>query len=131
MEIAFEPYKKVTIRNYMYHDTVESFANALTLTIPRELGAGGRYGPLLWTNGILFRHMPFFATDTMTKEYVQGHFPIDNIEFAHMPEFREEIHFRQYTLTVMDVSSNYVLGEIGRWVAQNLLNKKKKKDKSR
>ncbi len=123
MDISFEPYKKITVRNYMAHDTVDSFANNLTLSLPREVG--GRYGPLLWTRGVLFRHSPFLPTDTMAREYIQGHFPIDNLEFAPMPNFEEEIHFKQYTLTVVDISNNIVLGAIGKWISENLLGKKK------
>lgn len=119
MDIKFEPYKRLTIRNYAKFTTVEDFTDKLTLSLPRD--TGGRHGALLWAHGVLFRHAPFFPTESMTKEYIEGHLLMDNLEFAPMPDFREEIFTRQYTIPVMDVTNNKVLGELAGWIHDNLL----------
>lgn len=117
MEIKFEPYNKITIRNCMYHNKVDDFAGAMTLALSRE--GGGRLGHLLWGSGILFRHSPFAPSDAMTKEYLQGHLPIDNIEFTEMASFKDEIYYKQYTITVLDISNNVILGNIAKWISEN------------
>jgi hypothetical protein len=103
----------------MKHNNVNDFAASLTLSFSRE--AAGRVGHLLWAHGILFRHVPFIQTDRMTNEYVEGHLPIDNIEFTSMDNFCNEIRHGQFIITVMDVSNNFVLSRLAEWISQNLI----------
>ena len=119
VDIKFEPYNKITIRNYMKHNSVSDFAALLTISFSRE--AGGRVGNLLWANGVLFRHVPFVPTDRMTTEYIEGHLPLDNVEFTSMDNFSSEIRHGQFIITVMDVSNNYVLSRLAEWISHNLL----------
>lgn len=106
----------------MKHDTVEGFLESMTISIPRE--AGGRVGTLLWAHGVLFRHAPFSSTDSSVREYIQGHLPIDNVEFASMPTFQGEIHYNQFTIAVMNVTNNLVLNRLSKWISENLLEEK-------
>lgn len=120
MEIKFEPYEKITIRNYMYYRNVEDFT--ASLTIPFSSEAPGRVGNLLWANGILFRHAPFVQTDRLSNEYMDRHLPLDNLEFTEMESFKNEIPYGKFIITVMDVSNNFVLSQLAEWISNNLIN---------
>lgn len=127
MEINFEPYNKLTIRNYAKYSSKEDFLDKITLAFPRD--TGGRTPGLLWAHGVLFRHAPFFPTESMTNEYIKGHLLMDNLEFAPMQKFQEELFFKQYTIPVVDVTNNVVLSELAKWISQNLISTKKTKEK--
>jgi hypothetical protein len=127
MEINFVPYSKITIRNYARYENPQAFADAITLSLMR--GGGGRMGPMLWAHGVVFRHAPFAPSDRITEEYLKGHLPFDNLEFAPMPDFVREIQYFGFVITVLDVSNNYVLNNLGKWISENLLNIKPAKKK--
>jgi len=127
MEVVVEPYDKITIRSYLQHPNPEAFVDAVTLPLSRE--GGGRIGGMVWANGVLFRHFPYTPTDTISKEYLRGHLPLDHLEFASMPEFRREIHSGGFIVTVLDVSDHLTLGLLAKWIASNLLDKKSKRKK--
>ena len=103
----------------MHYESVEDFCNSLTLSLARE--GTGRIGSLLWAEGLLFRHVPYISTDSISKEYLKGHLPLDNIDFTRMAEFKEEIYYKQYTITVLNVTNNFVLSRIAKWVLENIL----------
>jgi hypothetical protein len=124
MDIKYEPYKRITIRNYMYYASVDDFAASLTLSFSPE--TGGRVGHLLWAHGILFRHAPYTPTERVSNEYLEGHLPLDNVEFTTNESFTREIRYGHFIITVMDVSNNFVLSTLAKWIADNLI----KKDKS-
>ncbi len=114
-QVAFKPYQKITIRSKMRYPSAQAFADALTLSLAR--GMGGRGGNLFWANGILFRHFPFAPSDTILKEYLDGHLPIDHIDYAPMPEYSAEIRSGEIVVTVLNVTYHTILSRIGRWLA--------------
>ena len=120
---TLEPYKKITVRSYLRFDSPESFAKNMTNGIPR--GAAGRIGNLLWANGILFRHFAYLQTDSVSKQYLMGHLPIDHIEYAPMLEFRSEIRIDEMIITVTDVSNHTFFKELTKWIKQKLEKKSK------
>jgi hypothetical protein len=124
MEVVVEPYDKITIRSYLRHSSPEAFVEAITLPLSRE--GGGRIAGMTWANGVLFRHFPYTPTDTITREYLRGHLPLDHLEFASMPVFRREIHSGGFIVTVLDVSDHLTLSRLAKWIASNLLDKKPK-----
>ena len=67
------------------------------------------------TNGVLFRHAPFAPSDVMANEYIKGHLPLDNLEFAPMEKYGEELRHDEFTITVQDVSTNYILNVLTNW----------------
>lgn len=109
----------------MSYRNPEEFVGAVTLSFLR--GGGGRIGPLLWANGVLFRHAPFVPTGSMTSEYLKGHLPLDNLEFAPMKQYIKELQHGDFIITIQDVSSNYVLNNLAKWILANLLEKKSKR----
>jgi len=89
---------------------------------PAQRGIGGFFGVLYWANGVLFRHFPYAQTDSITKEYLAGHLPIDHLEFAPMPQFINEIRSGNAVLTVVNVSNHSTLSALATWVSNNLIN---------
>ena len=125
MNISLEPYKKITIRSYLKHESPQAFVDAITL--PLVKGTVPKLGGLLWANGVVFRHFPYSPTDTLTREYLGGHLLIDHLEFAPMSEYEKEIRYEGFVVTVADVSNHSTFKELAKWVAGNLLNKKSKR----
>lgn len=129
MDVVIEPYERITIRSYLKHESPEAFANAITLSIGR--GVPGRVGGLFWAKGVVFRHFPYSPSDNINKEYLNGHLPIDHLEFAPMSQFRSEIRIGEVIVTVMDVSNHLTLGALAGWIADNILDKKTKRQKTK
>jgi|SRR5690242_10534278 len=127
MEIVLEPFEKITIRSYLKHESSEAFANAIIISVGK--GVPGRIAGLFWAKGIVFRHYPFAASDSINKEYLNRHLPIDHIEFAPMPQFRSEIRVGEVIVAIMDVSNHQTLAPLANWIAENLVDKKPKRRK--
>ena len=125
MHVVLEPYQKITIKSYLRHENPEAFVGAITHSLVR--GAGGRVGGLLWANGVVFRHFNYAPSESINKEYLKGHLPIDYIEFAPMSEFRGEIHTGDFIATVLDVSNHSTFAKLAEWITNNLLSSKKTK----
>ena len=102
----------------MRFDNPETFARALTIGIPR--GFVGKAGNLFWANGILFRHFAYPPTDSVSKQHLQGHLPVDHIEYAVMPEFRNEIRVDDFTVSVMNVSVHTTFNAFTKWIMKKL-----------
>lgn len=129
MDVVLEPYERITIRSYLKYESPEAFANAITLSIGR--GVPGRLGGLFWARGVIFKHYPYSPSDSINKEYLNGHLPIDHVEFAPMSELRSEIRIGEVIVTVMDVSNHQTLGALADWITDNLLDKKAKRQKTK
>jgi hypothetical protein len=127
MKFLFEPYDRVTVRNYMQYNSPADFADAITLSMLR--GGGGRFGNLLWAHGVLFRHSPYSPTDTMSKEYLDGHLLLDNLEFTPMRQYQRELRHEEFMISILNVSNNYVLSRLAEWVANTLIGRNSKKKK--
>jgi hypothetical protein len=117
MDIVYEPYRKITTRNYIRHENGEAFAATL-----QSIQKGtGLVGNLFWANKILFRYFGFALTDSINKEYLQGHLPIDLLEFAAMSRFRKEIRAGDFIVTVIDVSGHHMHNILTKWISGNLI----------
>lgn len=128
MEFAFEPYQKVTIRSYAQYESPEDFVSTIFITTPE--GVQSRTS-LNWAHGILFRFFPFAPTESMSKEYVEGHLWWDHLEFAPMPTYRREIQVPGKPLSlvgVIDVSRHALLGPFAQWASRNLLTSSPRSD---
>jgi len=117
-QFVVEPYKQVTIRSYMRYESVEAFVGAATQTFMR--GMGGRIGNFFWANGVLFKHSPYAQTDSVTKQYLEGNLTLDHIEYALMPEFRNEMRIEDFVLTVLNVSEHTLFKELTKWIKGTL-----------
>lgn len=121
---AYSPYKKVTVKSYMKYDSPESLTQALTAGVPR--GVVGKVGNLFWANGVVFKHYAYPATESVSKQHLLGHLPIDHIEYAIMPQYREEVRVGDVSLNLINVSNHTLFKELTKWITQKLDKKKSK-----
>ena len=124
MEVAFEPYKKVSFQSYLMYESSEAFANIIALFNPPGVPVQTR---LFWANGVLFRFFSHPPTDAVTKEAINGRLIWDHIEFAPMPEYENPLKVAEkplVTINVLNVSNHIVFGPLAEWIRKNLIDKK-------
>ena len=102
----------------MKFSSPEVFAESLGAGMSK--GMPGRFGNLFWANGIVFRHFPYAQTDSISKQHLLGHLPIDHIEYAIMPDFKSEIQVGMISVTVVDVSNHSFFKDFTKWIKQKL-----------
>jgi len=123
MEVTFEPYKKITFQSYMLYDSAEAFVNVIALSIPPGVSSQSR---LFWANGVLFRFFSHPPSEAIAKEVLSGHVIWDHIEFAPMPEYKNELKVAERPLvmtTILDVSSHPLFRRLTAWIRDNLIKK--------
>jgi hypothetical protein len=108
----------------MKYDNPEIFARSMTAGVPR--GVSGRVGNLFWANGILFRHFAYAPTDSVSQQHLKGILPLDHIEYALMPTFKNEIRTDDLIISLLDVSNHTVFNEMTKWIMKTMEKKKKK-----
>ena len=121
-EFAEEPYTKVTVRSFMRYENADQYARAMTLNIPR--GMGGRAGNLFWANGVVFKHANFSPTESLTKQYLLRHLPIDHLEYAPMPNYQPEINTEGITVTIIDVTNHTLFNSLTKWIKEKIEKRK-------
>lgn len=123
MEVAFEPYKKVTFQSHLFYETPEEFADVIALVNPPGIPFQIR---LFWANGVLFRFYSHNYSEALAREELSGHLIFDHIEFAPMPDFKSELKVKDRpmgTIAVLDVSKHVVFAPLATWIRDNLLKK--------
>jgi len=122
MEVAFEPFKKVTFRSYLPYHSAEAFVNAIAMGSPA--GVQTRTS-LFWANGILFRFFNPRPSELLAKEFFEGHLMWDHIEFAPMPTYEREVQGPRdrplVTIYIIDVSNHVVFEPITKWIQDHLV----------
>jgi hypothetical protein len=122
MEIAFEPYKKVTFQSHLKFDSVDSFVQTIvsgTTSMGMQIQVR-----LFWGNGVLFRFYNHIASEALSKEMLDGHVIFDHIEFSPMPTFRNLLQSPDnpdIKIAVLDISRHVVFGPLTSWIHENLL----------
>jgi hypothetical protein len=123
VEVAFEPYEKVTFQSYLAYESAEAYVNVIGLANPPGVPFQAR---LFWANGVLFRFFNHAPTEALAKETIAGHLIFDHIEFAPMPEYKTELKVTDRPLGIMnvlDVSNHVVFDPLTAWIRKNLIKK--------
>jgi hypothetical protein len=123
VEIAFEPYKKTTFKSYLAYESAGAYVNVIALANPVGFPFQAR---LFWANGVLFRFFNHPPSEALVKETIEGHLILDHIEFAPMPEYKNELKAADRPLgiiTVLDVSNHVVFDPLTAWIRDNLIKK--------
>jgi hypothetical protein len=123
MEVAFEPYKKISFQSYMLYENAEAFVSVIALANPPGIPFQAR---LFWASGILFRFFSHLPSEALSKENLNGHIIWDHVEFAPMPEYRPEIRVADRplgTVAVLDVTNHVVFEPLAAWIRDNLIKK--------
>lgn len=127
MEVAFEPYKKVSFKSYLMYESSEAFAKVIALSNPPGIPVQTRF---FWANGVLFRFFPLSPSETSAREIVNGHLVWDHMEFAPMPEYTNVLQVAErplVTINVLNVSNHVVFEPVTEWIRNNLIEKKSAK----
>jgi len=120
MEIAFEPYKKVSFNSHLKYESAEEFVSVIALSNPPGVPVQAR---LFWANGILFRFFNHTPSEALAKEIINGHWIFDHIEFAPMSEYKNELKVAERPLVminVLNVSKHAVFDPLTQWIRDNL-----------
>jgi len=115
-EIIFDPYNKITIKSYRKYENYDSFFSQISYIEKGWSTVGGFY----WANGIVFRYYPFAQTDSIIKEYLKGHLPLDLIEYAPMINYVPEITMKDTTFVIANVSNHSTFSALTLWIADEL-----------
>jgi len=130
MEVAFEPFKKVSFQSYLAFESAEEFAKTIALLTPPGVPMQTR---LFWANGVVFRFFAHQQSETLAKEILTGHLIWDHIEFAPMPSYGSELKVAErplVTICVQDASKHAIFGEVAKWINEKLIGKKTPKKPS-
>jgi len=120
MEVAFEPYTKVTFNSHIVYKSAEEFVDVIGLGSPPGIPTQGR---LYWANGVLFRFFNHMPSEALAKEMLSGHVVFDHIECAPMPTFTNELKIASRPLVsvfVLDVSKHVVFDPLTAWIREKL-----------
>jgi len=123
MEIAFEPYSKVTFQSFLPYESVEAFTEVYSFTNPPGIPFQAKF---FWANGILFRFFNHAPSEALAKELLKGHLIFDHLEFAPMPEYKKELKIPERpmgTIVVLNVSKHAVFNPLTTWISKNMLKK--------
>ena len=123
MEVAYEPYKKISFQSHLSYQSAEAFANVIATANPAGIPFQSR---LFWANGVLFRFFSHPPSEALVKEIINGHLIWDHIEFAPMPEYKKELKVAERPLgaiTVINVSKHAVFNPLTVWIRDNLIKK--------
>jgi hypothetical protein len=124
MEVAFEPYKKVSFQSYFKYESSEAFAHVIALSNPPGIPVQRR---LFWANGVLFRFFSHPPSEALSREIVNGHLIWDHVEFAPMPAYKNVLKVVERPLVminVLNVSDHVIFGPVSKWIYDNLIKKR-------
>lgn len=121
MEVAFEPYNKVSFKSYMPYETVDEFINVISFANPAGVPFQAKF---FWANGILFRVFNQAPSEALGKELLRGHFVFEHVEFAPLPKYEKELKIPERpmgNIIVLNVSKHIIFGPLTAWIQKNLL----------
>lgn len=117
--VEYDPYEKIIFKSYIPFKTPKEFAENMIANIPP--GVKVRLSAF-WANGVVFKHYPFYPTESVSNEYLKGNLYIDHVEFAPMKSFQKEINVNQEAkINVLDVSKHTVFNLLTDFIAKSLL----------
>jgi hypothetical protein len=112
VEIVCSPPKQLVILECTQYPSIEALSKTMA-TIIRV----GQPLVLKWAEGVTFSYslLPP-TTDSLMKEFLEGHVYWTDVVFALMPEYRSTIKVGTLDIPVIDVSPNPVLREAAEWM---------------
>lgn len=123
MEIAFEPYKKISFQSYLCYENPEALLSVIGNANAQDIQIQLKF---LWANGIVFRFFNHNPSEALSKEILSGHMIFEHIEFAPMAEFKNRLKVPDKPLVninVIDVQKHAVFGPLSAWIHENLVKK--------
>lgn len=100
----------------MRYESPQGFAENVVSETPK----GNPIPRLFWANGILFRHFPYFPSEVISQQLIEGILNVDHIEYAQMKEYRKEIAVTpNQKVKVLNVTNHTVFNDLTSYIAKN------------
>ena len=114
VEIAYEPLKRVIVRELVKYESPQQLVNSLAIIM--KMGQ-----PILlnWCEGIVFVSQPIPPPE-LPEEYTKGELYIASISYAPMAEFAHNVKSGNMEMPVIDVSRSPLSQELGRFLKSHL-----------
>jgi len=113
-EIAYEPLKKIVVRELVKYDSSQQLVNALSFIMKM-----GQPVVLTWAEGMVFVSQPIPPSD-MPEEYARGELYIASISYAPMVDFVHNVKSGNIEMPVIDVSRSPLSQELARFLKARL-----------
>jgi hypothetical protein len=110
VEIAYEPLKRIVIRELVKYDSPLQLVNALSFIMKM-----GQPVLLTWADSMVFVSQPIPPSD-MPEEYARGELYIASISYAPMAEFVHNVKSGNIEMPVIDVSRSPLSQELARFL---------------
>ncbi len=114
VEIAYEPLKRIVVRELVKYDTPQQLVNALSFIMKM-----GQPVLLTWAEGLVFVSQTIPPPD-MPEEYARGELFIASISYAPMAEFVHSVKSGNIEMPVIDVSRSPLSQELARFLKTKL-----------
>ena len=114
VEIAYEPLKRIVVRELVKYDTPQQLVNALSFIMKM-----GQPVLLTWADSMVFVSQPIPPSD-MPEEYARGELYIASISYAPMAEFVHNVKAGNVEMPVIDVSRSPLSQELARFLKTKL-----------
>ena len=117
MKITFEPFKEIELKEYTKFEKLEDLVYPFA-----QLRAVGQPVSLNWVEGIIFIHtiMDPNTSELVAEDFLKGKLYIISANFALMDKYKPFITYKspqgEIAVPVINVSSNSMLSELGRWL---------------
>ena len=116
VKITYKPWEEVVI-----HETIQYTLDNFITVQSTGIKTGGLAPPLLWAEGIIFRHSSMAITPEIIKEQLEGRIHWNSVRWALMPEFKTFIEIREtkVKIPILNVSANEILSEVAKWLRKS------------
>jgi len=75
---------------------------------------------LKWAEGVAFSYTDIPpATESLTKDFLQGRMYWSDVMYASMPEYKPVIRVGTMDIRVIDVTTKSFLRQVARWMKQH------------
>ncbi|ABK76736.1 conserved hypothetical protein [Cenarchaeum symbiosum A] len=108
MEIVYEPWKKVIIRElveYKFEDWIQQIAFATKTS-------GGGIATVNWAKGVVFSVAIFPPTEAVTEENMKGILYLSSVTFAIKEKFEKQVVYEGATISLIDVGANETFNKL-------------------
>jgi hypothetical protein len=110
VEVRYEPYKELIIKDYKYEPTSEKLASLVAPMI-----AAGAQAYLQWADGVVYAATSA-PPDAQYEDLLEGKVVWLAVVFAPMPKFGQMIRTSGIEVPVLDVSENELSLAAARWL---------------
>ena len=118
VKFTYAPWTEIVIHEILEGKPEDLFASIIRQTLATS--GVGMTPSINWVDGIAFVESPFTENDDVAREKLQGIVHYSSLEFARVPEYREEIQVSiggsLFPIRLEKVDMNPVFVELARYL---------------